>query len=173
MRHVEKAQLSGTVGDVEPGLFTHSIKRQEEIHRCCPQGHQMNYQSTTTSTICDRCKKKIEEDNYYHCPIDKENYHSHCAPLQDAYENNILVFDRILGHKSDMPGAGQWRQIVNQKERCWVCAGYVFTLIFWNKHIGYKKAGSIDTMTKEILIEKLEELQRAFQNAKDKGIYNN
>lgn len=82
------------------------------------------------------------------------------------------MFDRILGHKSDMPGAGQWRQIVNQKERCWICAGYVFTLIFWNKHIGYKKAGSIDMMTKEILIQKLEELQQEFQNASDKGIYN-
>jgi hypothetical protein len=51
-----------------------------------------------------------------------------------------LVFTRQIGHKSDIPGSGQWKIITAQQpgqEPCWVCDRQIYSLIFWNENIGY------------------------------------
>ena len=83
------------------------------------------------------------------------------------HENGVLVFDRILGHKKDIPGIGQWRQIVDQKERCWLCADYAYTLIFWSKNIGFAAAGQMDPENEDILIQHLELFQDHYSEMKE------
>ena len=39
-------------------------------------------------------------------------------PNQEA---SILTCTRILGHKLEMPGSGQWKMITDKKDECWIC----------------------------------------------------
>lgn len=41
-------------------------------------------------------------------------------PTEEAADNR-LIFTRILGHKQDMRGSGQWRMIKDKNEECWIC----------------------------------------------------
>ena len=43
-----------------------------------------------------------------------------------------MIFTRILGHKVDMPGSGQWKLITDKREDCWVCDLEVYGLVFWD-----------------------------------------
>lgn len=55
--------------------------------------------------------------------------------------NEMLVFNRYLGHKTELPGSGQWRMLAPSndiQERCWVCNLEVYTLIFWSRNFGLK-----------------------------------
>ena len=43
----------------------------------------------------------------------------------------------MIGHKTDIPGSGQWRMQRNQDEKnCWCCNNSIYSLIFWNKDVG-------------------------------------
>ena len=39
----------------------------------------------------------------------------------DQTSDSRMIFTRILGHKIDMPGSGQWKLITEKREECWVC----------------------------------------------------
>lgn len=79
------------------------------------------------------------------------------------YTNNLSSFksdlsiSRVLGHKSILPGSGQWR--INKKfdkTACWYCANWVFSLIFWNQEIGIRNANNninIESREKKRVIE--------------------
>ena len=44
---------------------------------------------------------------------------------------------RILGHKIDVPGSGNWCMQTNSDEHnCWCCNGSIYSLIFWSSDIG-------------------------------------
>ena len=43
-----------------------------------------------------------------------------------------MIFTRVLGHKLDMPGSGQWKLIKDKREECWVCDQEVYGLVFWD-----------------------------------------
>jgi hypothetical protein len=77
---------------------------------------------------------------------------------ESKYENNKLIFDRILGHKNDVPGSGQWRQLTKVNEKCWVCQDHVYSLIFWSKKIGWQCENQIGSMVEEKMIQRLVEL---------------
>lgn len=32
-----------------------------------------------------------------------------------------MIFTRVLGHKQDIPGSGQWKLISDKTDECWVC----------------------------------------------------
>jgi len=71
-----------------------------------------------------------------------------------------LIFDRFLGHKQDIGvGSAQWRQLTKMPEKCWVCEGLVYSLIFWNQAIGEACVDQIDEMVDEMMISELEQLQ--------------
>lgn len=56
--------------------------------------------------------------------------------------NEMLIFTRYLGHKIEIPGSGQWRMIStshDEHDRCWVCNGEIYTLIFWSREFGFLK----------------------------------
>ena len=60
---------------------------------------------------------------------------------QENDPNEMLIFQRYLGHKMDIPGSGQWRMIAtsnDMQERCWVCNLEVYTLVFWSRNFGLK-----------------------------------
>ena len=74
------------------------------------------------------------------------------------YEMNKLIFDRVLGHKHDVPGSGQWRQLTELNEKCWVCQDHIYTLIFWSRRIGWQCENQIDSMVEDKMIERLNEI---------------
>lgn len=39
----------------------------------------------------------------------------------DTATDSMMIFTRILGHKSDMPGSGQWKLLKDRRETCWIC----------------------------------------------------
>ena len=50
----------------------------------------------------------------------------------DTATDSKMIFTRILGHKEDMPGSGQWRLIQERHEECWVCDQEVMGITFWD-----------------------------------------
>ena len=59
----------------------------------------------------------------------------------EADASEMLTFTRYLGHKTEMPGSGQWRMIATSndtQERCWVCNLEVYSLVFWSRDFGLK-----------------------------------
>lgn len=51
---------------------------------------------------------------------------------EDAALESKLILTRVLGHRFDMPGSGQWRLLKEKHEDCWVCEQDVYGLIFWD-----------------------------------------
>lgn len=54
----------------------------------------------------------------------------------------MLIFTRYLGHKTELPGSGQWRMIStanDEQQRCWVCNLEVYSLVFWSRDFGMKQ----------------------------------
>lgn len=48
-----------------------------------------------------------------------------------------LTISRMLGHKKDIPGSGQWQfNKKGDKNGCWNCSNWIYTLVFWNEDIG-------------------------------------
>ena len=39
----------------------------------------------------------------------------------DTAESSRCILTRIMGHKVDMPGSGQWKLITDKSDECWVC----------------------------------------------------
>ena len=64
----------------------------------------------------------------------------------DYSVNDQLVFQRMLGHKEDIPGSGQWYESSQNavackshyKNECWICEGHVYAILFWSKGMCYK-----------------------------------
>ena len=52
--------------------------------------------------------------------------------VDDNATESRMIFTRILGHKKDMPGSGQWKLIRDKHEDCWICEQEVYGLIFWD-----------------------------------------
>jgi len=50
----------------------------------------------------------------------------------DQASDSRMIFTRILGHKIDMPGSGQWKMITDKREECWICDLEVSGLVFWD-----------------------------------------
>ena len=64
-------------------------------------------------------------------------------------ERRNLVVTRKLGHKSDIPGSGQWvvhtnvldienpgSPSVKPCQECWICDQHIYSIVFWNEYIG-------------------------------------
>ena len=66
---------------------------------------------------------------------------------------------RVMGHKQDMPGSGQWRMQTNSDEKqCWVCNGTIYNLIFWTRGVGkyhVQQRSQIDDYEKRRIIEQI------------------
>lgn len=57
----------------------------------------------------------------------------------DCKDQNLII-TRILGHKVDNKGSGQWKfftEKVNGENDCWICDRQIYSLIFWNELIGF------------------------------------
>ena len=52
-------------------------------------------------------------------------------------DSNNMTLTRILGHKERMKGSGRWlMQTQIERDGCWRCDQWGFTLFFWNEKIG-------------------------------------
>ncbi len=58
----------------------------------------------------------------------------------DSATDSRMIFTRVLGHKQDMPGSGQWKLIKDKHEECWVCDQEVYGLVFWDADMIAEKA---------------------------------
>ena len=58
----------------------------------------------------------------------------------DTATDSRMIFTRILGHKKDMPGSGQWKLIKDKNEECWVCDQEVYGLVFLDPDMIAEKA---------------------------------
>ena len=78
-------------------------------------------------------------------------------------EEKRMILTRILGHKGDMPGSGQWKLIGDKTEECWVSDQQIYGLIFWDAdYIGEKAVSSTKRPHQEysmrLAIEKMHEV---------------
>ena len=61
----------------------------------------------------------------------------------------MLIFNRYLGHKIEMPGSGQWRMIStanDSQERCWLCNLEIYSLVFWSRDFGVQSQSELMKM---------------------------
>jgi hypothetical protein len=40
---------------------------------------------------------------------------------QEVDDQQKLICTRVLNHKQDIPGIGQWKVITDKTEKCWIC----------------------------------------------------
>ena len=73
-----------------------------------------------------------------------------------------LIFERQLGHKDDIPGSGQWRQLTKPSQKCWICANYIYTLVFWTKAQGWSDEDQIEPQVEDALIRQIEDTNDQF-----------
>ena len=76
--------------------------------------------------------------------------------LNTIRDERKLIFERQLGHKADLPGSGQWRQLIRDDHKCWVCEESVYTICFWTKKFGQEDSDSITATQEEMLIDRIE-----------------
>ena len=54
--------------------------------------------------------------------MERKRIHSLVNQFGDRQDTGgRMIFTRILGHKWDMPGSGQWKLISDMSEECWIC----------------------------------------------------
>jgi len=49
-------------------------------------------------------------------------------------------------------------------EKCWICEGYSFNLIFWTRRIGWACDHEIESLVEEKIIQRLDELQERIRD---------
>ena len=69
--------------------------------------------------------------------------------------DNILIFQRQLGHKVDIPDSGRWQMLTNKSQKCWICDRHVYGYIFWSRDIGQKTGQNLKSEDREFLLEQL------------------
>ena len=90
--------------------------------------------------------------------------------------NENLIYQRVLGHKDDIPGSGQWREVSTETTppdslNDWITDKYVYSLVFWSKNFAeqvgelnpYSEA-EMKLMTNLIKKPKLDKLKELFFN---------
>ena len=65
--------------------------------------------------------------------------------VSQTEDEEKMIFERQLGHKTDIPGSGQWRMLTREDQKCWVCEKEVYTLGLWSKEIGTSDEDQITT----------------------------
>ena len=75
---------------------------------------------------------------------------------------NVLTCTRILGHKLEMPGSGQWKMLTDKHDECWICDQSNYSLIFWDKDYIAEKAyiKSSDQYQSHLMKQILDELYK-------------
>ena len=76
-------------------------------------------------------------------------------------ESVTLIITRLLGHKTDMPGSGQWKIINDTKkqEECWICGLNKYSLLFWSEFAQADAKLNYNSQLEALIIAKLMELQ--------------
>ena len=64
--------------------------------------------------------------------MDRKRIYSLVNDFGDDNLESTMIFTRILGHKEDMPGSGQWKLIKDKLEDCWICDQEVYGMLFWD-----------------------------------------
>ena len=109
----------------------------------------MNLMKDQPANMLDGIKSRITREIDMRIKTDMNN------PITP---NDQLVFQRVLGHKNDMPGSGMWYESSNAvacpphyKNNCWICDGHVYSVIFWSKGMAYKLDPLFDKKQSEIV----------------------
>ena len=82
-----------------------------------------------------------------------------------------------MGHKEDMPGAGQWRMITKQPTNtnlCWICDKQIYSLVFWNEYVGQYQAGEFSRDDRNFIAKNIERINKdkePVQDEEDKAPY--
>lgn len=75
-------------------------------------------------------------------------------------EGNELILTRILGHKDDIPGSGQWNmKVQKEKDGCWHCDNWMYSLVFWHPDIGNFNSRNSIGCTKETKRKVLQQIK--------------
>lgn len=88
-------------------------------------------------------------------------------------EPGMLNFARVLGHKGDIPGSGQWVMLSKADQKCWVCNNHIYTVVLWNKRIGWDTLADLEPLYEERMIRKLEDMQRRYKAEDEEGLFEN
>lgn len=69
--------------------------------------------------------------------VNRINSYKRLSEVTVKASSSDISIQRILGHKLDIPGSGQWRlQSQSDENNCWMCNNSSYCLIFWNASIG-------------------------------------
>jgi hypothetical protein len=71
-------------------------------------------------------------------------------------DEKLLIFQRMVGHKEEMPGSGQWKILTEKGDQCWICDKHIYSLIFWSPSIGHSMQIDLDDGEKNRIISQIE-----------------
>ena len=91
-----------------------------------------------SSNIISGVREKVNRDTEFKM--------LHKSDPIETSANDQLIFQRMLGHKEEQPGSGQWYESSKEavackphyKNECWICQGHVYSFLFWSKGMAYK-----------------------------------
>lgn len=63
------------------------------------------------------------------------------------------MFQRVLGHKAEMPGSGQWQMLTEKADECWICDRHIYTLLFWSPSIGHSTSVDLDEIERSRIVQ--------------------
>ena len=59
--------------------------------------------------------------------------------------------------------------IDDPKIKCWKCQDQIYTVLLWNKKLGWLHSSESDSITEEIVVQKIEERQASMRKLDDAG----
>ena len=99
----------------------------------------------------------------------RSNIRGKLSEIKEEGNNTKLIFERQLGHKLDLPGAAQWRQLDRADQECWICDKASYCLVFWSKRTGAQDEDSITVAQEENLVSQIERANNQFEDFEWKG----
>ena len=153
--------VSGNDG-INDGLKAYLAKRI----RCKPDPYDLgrfayvqayiNDVNKTYDEKCEKDEKIVESMQVKHLrEAISTKFTNRLTNVRTYQTNENLIYQRILGHKDDMPGSGQWiettvatttPELLND----WVTDKSIYTLVFWSKRFAKEAQKKIPYHQKEM-----------------------
>lgn len=104
---------------------------------------------------------RLHEESVSLASVQKKLLYNKLSDVSLNQAAGICTITRVLGHREEMPGSGQWRMITTEGEHCWVCSFHRYTLVFWTEQIGKTNEANnigIDANEKTRVIKQLKDV---------------
>ena len=108
----------------------------DRLNHICGYVNDLNREYERNNSKKDKIIKSMQTRTIRE--ITSSKFTNKLTKVNTYQANENLIYQRILGHKDDMPGSGQWIETSNETTppellNDWITDKSIYTLIFWSK----------------------------------------